>query len=431
MMLPRSACVLLLACALLLPDMGSAAPQGAPVATHHFALLEQALLKYRELANQPALTHLTPLPGHAIRPGDNYADAAALRKLLAAVGDLPAALAGNDGSASVLDPALAVALTRFQERHGLEQDGILGPATWRALTTPMTVRVRQIEYTLARWRSLPANPRQRAIFINIPRFRLYAMNGADDRETAMLQMDVVVGRAIEKLRTPAFSADLTHIVFRPYWDVPRSIALGEILPEMRKNPGYLAASNFELVDGQGRPASPRDEVAALEGGAVRVRQRPGAGNALGAVKFMLPNSHNVYLHDTPDRQLFSRAMRAFSHGCIRVSAPAALAQWLLDGHPTWTPERIADAMNSKQPLQVDLAEAVRVYIVYGTAIAREDGSVLFLPDVYGLDRDWRGSTSPGAHTSRIEMDKIRRGVEAHTPQLQADGQLAQSPAADT
>jgi L,D-transpeptidase YcbB len=380
-------CALLVACAALTSGRGIAAEGAPPRVMHHYALLEQALPRYQEFARHPALTQLPPLPQRAVRPGESYAGATALRKLLAAVGDLPAnAIAAGDAPAA-LDAALVSALQRFQERQGLAQDGVLGPATWRALTTPMSARVRQIERTLARWRSLPPNPHRRAIFINIPRFRLYAMNGTDDRESAMLQMDVVVGKVVEKLRTPVFSADLTHLVFRPYWDVPRSILVAELLPAVRREPKYLARRNFELVDGSGKVVTPADTLAAMASGAVRARQLPGPDNALGAVKFMLPNQNNVYLHDTPERQLFSRPARAFSHGCIRVAAPAALAQWLLDEDPAWTAQRIAAAMDGSEPQQVNLAEPVRVYIVYGTAIAREDGTVLFLDDLYGLDKD--------------------------------------------
>lgn len=378
----------LVICSAMLAFHASAAEGPAPRDMRHFALLERALTLYQDLARQPALTQLPPLPRRSLRPGESYEGAAALRKLLITVGDLPATLTSESSAAPTLDAPLIAALTRFQERHGLDQDGVLGPATWRALTTPMSSRVRQIESTLARWRSLPPNPHRRAIFINIPRFRLYAMNGMDDREAALLQMDVVVGRVVEKLRTPVFSADMTHLIFRPYWEVPRSIALAEILPAARKDPSYFARKEFELVDGREQVATrPEDRLAALETGAPRVRQRPGKNNALGAVKFMLPNANNVYLHDTPDRQLFARSARAFSHGCIRVADPAALAQWLLGGDAAWTAERIAAAMNATTPLQVNLAEPVRVYIVYGTAIAREDGTMLFLNDLYGLERD--------------------------------------------
>jgi murein L,D-transpeptidase YcbB/YkuD len=202
----------------------------------------------------------------------------------------------------------------------------------------------------------------------------------------MLQIDVVVGQAIRNLRTPTFSADLTHLIFRPYWDVPRSITRNELLPAARRDAQYFARNHYELVDRAGAvvpyTAQRLDELAS---GSLRVRQQPGPGNALGAVKFVMPNSHDVYLHDTPARALFARERRAYSHGCIRVADPLALARFLLQDDPAWNDDGIRAAMQREQPLRVDLAEPVKVYIVYGTAIAREDGSVLFLDDLYGLD----------------------------------------------
>jgi murein L,D-transpeptidase YcbB/YkuD len=372
---------------------GIAAAATSPTTMRHYALLETARARYEALAAQPALTVLAPLPRRSIRQGDGYAGTAALRTLLTAVGDLsaPAAdltpAAPADTVTPVLDPMLVAALRRFQERHGLEADGVLGPATWRALSTPLSARLRQIELTLQRWRGLPPNPHPRAIFINIPRFRLYAMHAFDDREASLLQMDVVVGRAVETLRTPTLAADLTHLVFRPSWDVPRSIILGELLPTARRDPQYFTNQRFELLDRAGKVfAYSAERLEQLADGTLRVRQQPGTHNALGAVKFVFPNASDVYLHDTPERTLFARTRRAFSHGCIRVADPAALAAWLLENDSAWTAERIAAAMDGTAPVRVNLPEPVRVYIVYGTAIAREDGSVLFLDDVYGLEK---------------------------------------------
>jgi murein L,D-transpeptidase YcbB/YkuD len=210
----------------------------------------------------------------------------------------------------------------------------------------------------------------------------------DDPESKWLQMNVVVGKAVRDLHTPTFSADLTHVIFRPYWDVPPSIARNEIVPAARRDADYFRRNHYELVDGADNvlPYSP-EQLDALASGQLRVRQQPGPDNALGAVKFMLPNANNVYLHDTPARALFERTRRAESHGCIRVADAAALARWVLNNEPEWTRQRIETAMQGSQPLRVDLTEPIHVYIVYGTAIAREDGSMLFLDDLYGLERN--------------------------------------------
>jgi murein L,D-transpeptidase YcbB/YkuD len=394
-----------------LPQPGLAEPVVAtegmsPRDMPHYLLLEHALQRYRELAQQPGLTDLPPLPRRSIKPGESWEGMPALRRLLETLGDLqpgpapdppPAAATaapGPDGSGAdavqpglVFDPALVLALQRFQERHGLATDGVLGPATWRALTTPMSTRVRQIERTLARWRELPPNPYRRAIFINIPRFRLYAVSGFAVRESQMLAIDVVVGRAVKSLRTPVFTADMTHVIFRPYWDVPASIARNEIVPAARRDLSYLTRNHYELLDRSGRiVAASEKALGQLAAGSLRVRQRPGPDNALGGVKFMLPNPYNVYLHDTPARTLFALSRRDFSHGCIRVADPAALAAFVLQDDPAWTPERVQAAMSGDTPLRVDLKEPIRVYIAYGTAIAREDGTLLFLEDIYGLER---------------------------------------------
>jgi murein L,D-transpeptidase YcbB/YkuD len=368
------------------PATGNGEPEAAtvaqsPQAMPHYRLLERELPRYRSLALLPGLTELPPLPRRSLKPGERWEGVPALRRLLVTLGDM-----GTAGSGDELDDGLVQALQRFQSRHGLDADGVLGPATWRALTTPMSRRVRQIERTLERWRELPPNPHRRAIFINIPRFRLYAMTDFGAGEQEMLTIDVVVGKAVKNLRTPVFTADMTHVIFRPYWDVPASIARNEIVPAARRNASYLARNNYELLDRSGRIVAASDEALdRLARGELRVRQRPGPDNALGAVKFMLPNNHNVYLHDTPARTLFARSRRDFSHGCIRVSDPAALAAFVLQDFPEWTPERIQAAMDGDAPLRVDLKEPIRVYIAYGTAIAREDGTMLFLDDIYGLE----------------------------------------------
>lgn len=354
---------------------------------YHYRLLEEALAHYRALASQPDLTRLPPLT-HRLELGDAYCGAAALRRLLAAVGDLRAASASS--SAQTLDEALVEALRRFQARHGLEADGVLGRATFAALTTPLAHRVRQIELTLERWRWLPTFDSP-PIIVNIPEFRLFAFRSTADRKADILQMDVIVGQTFPKLRTPIFAADLRYVIFRPYWDVPSSITRREILPALRADPGYLAAQHFEIVSGasdaaQPLPATPGN-LRALAEGRLRVRQRPGPDNALGLIKFVLPNPYDVYLHSTPAHRLFGESRRAFSHGCVRVSDPVALAEQVLRnarGH--WTREAIEAAMNGSTTQRVSLVSPIHVFILYGTVLASESGDVLFFEDLYGEDR---------------------------------------------
>ena len=251
--------------------------------------------------------------------------------------------------------------------------------------------VRKIELTLERWRWLPAF-RSPPVIVNIPEFRLFAFRTTADRAADILQMDVIVGRTFPRTRTPVFVADMTSVIFRPYWDVPRSIMLREELPKIRANPAYVAAQHLEIVtgasDSTARPLPVTAEsVRLLAGGAARLRQQPGADNALGLIKFDLPNRYDVYLHSTPARQLFLRQRRTFSHGCIRVSDPVALAAYVLRATPgDWTPARIEAAMTGTQTRRVRLAHPIRVIILYGTVLAKEDGEVLFFHDVYGQDR---------------------------------------------
>jgi len=355
----------------------------------HYRLLRESLARYRQLAAAPALPPLPPLPRRSVKPGEAYAGAPALRRWLAANGDLSPGQAGRTEAA--LDEELVAALKRFQYLHGLAEDGALGAATMSALRVPFAQRVRQIELTLERWRWVPAL-RPPTLIVNIPQFRLFLIHTAVDEEAAMLRMNVIVGRQYPQLHTPVFTADMTSVLFRPYWDIPPSIVRQELLADLRKDPHYLEAHEMELVAAGGAesgalPATP-ENLAALAAGRVRLRQRPGADNALGLIKFDLPNPYDVYLHSTPAQRLFEEPHRAFSHGCIRVSDPVALAAEVLRGARggEWTEEKIRAAMNGETTVRVPLAQPVHVLILYGTAIATEDGAVHFVEDIYGQDR---------------------------------------------
>ncbi len=356
---------------------------------YHYKLLEVALERYHELARRPDLTQL-PAPAKPVKPGGVYAGAPALRRLLEAVGDLPQANAAAAGEDLRIDALLAAAIARFQARHGLAADGVLGRATYAALTTPFAHRVRQIELTLERWRWLPAFDSP-PIIVNVPEFRLFAFRSTADRKASILQMDVIVGKSYPRFQTPVFAADMKYVVFRPYWDIPYSIMRREMLPEIRANSAYIAKQHLEIVAGQTDAAQPlpvtAENIEALAAGKLRLRQQPGPDNALGLVKFIFPNHYNVYLHSTPAHQLFRESRRAFSHGCIRVSDPVALAEHVLrNATGDWTRGKIVAAMNGEATQRVNLARPIRVMILYGTVLATESGDVMFFDDIYGGDR---------------------------------------------
>ena len=349
----------------------------------HYRLLKAALAHYRALASDSALSGVGVAT--TLKPGERDPAVPRLRRLLAALGDLVADTA-SDPDSTVYDWALADAVSHFQSRQGLDPDGVLGPATRARLDRPFESRTEQIALTLERWRWLPHVFAEPPVIVNVPAFRLHAFSSASDREADLLSMDVAVGDAFDN-RTPVFSDSLRYLVFSPYWDVPPSIARGEILPKARRDGSYLARGNYEIVDGRGRvlPANSA-ALAAVSAGRARVRQRPGPTNSLGGVKFIFPNSHNVYFHDTPAQAAFGRARRDVSHGCVRLAEPARLAELLLRELPGWDSTRVAAAMRQESPEQVDLPRPVPVHIVYATAVAREDGRVFFFDDIYGHDR---------------------------------------------
>jgi murein L,D-transpeptidase YcbB/YkuD len=370
------------------PDVAASLTSVEPV-FYHYKLLKDALAHYRKIAPQADPSAL-PLIQKSVKVGDAYPGAPQLRRLLEVLGDLPA---GTDPASSDLtfDTALSGGVKNFQERHGLTADGVLGKGTVTALRTPMARRIRQITLTLERWRWL-APFKTPPIIVNIPQFRLFAFRTTEDRVADILQMDVIVGRTFASAQTPVFEGNMRYVVLRPYWDVPYSITKREMLPKIQANPGYLARQRLELVNGQGDnspvvPPTPQN-LELLAAGKLRLRQQPGEDNALGLAKFIFPNSYNVYLHSTPAHRLFQESVRAFSHGCIRVADPLALAALVLKDVPgDWTREKIQAAMEgTKDSVRVNLTQPINVLILYATALATEDGSVLFFDDIYGYDQ---------------------------------------------
>jgi murein L,D-transpeptidase YcbB/YkuD len=257
--------------------------------------------------------------------------------------------------------------------------------TVKDLNTPLSHRVAQLQLTLERWRWLPHQFQRPPIIVNIPEFRLRAV---DEQYHWVLFMKVVVGRAYRH-RTPVFAANIKSVIFRPYWNVPLSIVRAELLPHIEKDPAYLAKNSYEVVDsagtvvGQGTVSEQIKRQ--LRSGKLGIRQTPGPNNALGLLKFDFPNPHDVYMHGTPAMELFSRSRRDFSHGCIRVEDPVALAAWLLRGNPEWNTDHIRAATLAETTFRVDLERPIPVLIVYGTAVVMEDGEVHLFRDIYGQD----------------------------------------------
>ncbi|HET7216660.1 MAG TPA: L,D-transpeptidase family protein, partial [Vicinamibacterales bacterium] len=239
-------------------------------------------------------------------------------------------------------------------------------------------RIRQIELNLERWRWAPRARGERHIIVNIPAYRLDVWNG----DKIDLTMRVVVGK--KDTPTPIFNGEMTYLVFSPYWNVPPDIATGETLPAVMRDPDFLARTNMEILDAAGKVVDP-ESVDLDRPDAYRFRQRPGAENSLGLVKFMFPNAHNVYLHDTPADSLFARKTRSFSHGCVRLEQPQALAEYVLRDQPEWTREKIEGAMHAGDERTVRLRTPMPVYLGYWTVDVAPDGAVTFVPDVYGID----------------------------------------------
>ena len=326
-----------------------------------YALLRDFLERYRELASGGRWPVLRMAGG-----GGDTAFVRQVGRRLVLLGDMQSSAAAASGTsvspAGVVEisASLADALRRFQRRTGLTADGKLGPSTLRELNISPAVRVKQILVNMERNRWLNATPSGDYLAVNIPEFRLHAFQN----DTHLWDMKVVVGRSVH--RTAIFAGTLQNIVFSPYWNVPPGILYKEVLPRVARDPGYLARNHMERYGGG-------------------VRQKPGPWNALGGVKFLFPNSHNIYLHDSPEKDKFLETSRAFSHGCIRLAEPAKVAGWLLRGEPAWTPERIAAAMHAGKEKWIPAPGEVRVVIVYFTAWVDEKGVLNFRRDIYRRD----------------------------------------------
>jgi murein L,D-transpeptidase YcbB/YkuD len=367
---------------LLLTCLAYARERSVTPPTDEYERTLAALDHYRILA---AEDDGIPLPDAGIvAPGALYPGVPALVHLLTRLGDLPE----DADNTERYDGALVDAVKKFQARHGLEVDAIIGPATLEQLNTPLSVRVRQLELALKRWRHCPYDPTRPAIVLNLPEFRLRAFGGSSVGPDPELEMNIIVGEGPDH-RTPTLRSRLDTIIFRPSWTVPASIQRNELLPEIERNRSWISANRFELINQRGERAGDGRvsdaQLSALRRGELTLRQKPGPKNTLGLVMFVFPNEYGVYMHDTSARWVFTRPRRDLSHGCIRVERPEDLAEWALSKQPGWSRERIEEAIEGTESVHVKVTRPIQLVTMYLTAVVTRDGEVHFLRDIYGED----------------------------------------------
>ena len=338
-----------------------------------YRLLKAWLQRYYHAEAQSPWSAIGPIPAK-LAMGDSLDELRIVRHRLYLLGDLT-----DDVPDSHMDSALYKALVNFQERHGLKPAGFPDPPTMAALNVPIAQRIRTILLNMERLRWVNPDPPKNYLMVNIPEFRLHVYEDGHEAWS----MKVVTGAVAT--RTVIFSGELSNIVFAPYWNVPKSILRNEIIPAMRRNTNYLARQQMEVVRaGQVVPPGSID-WATTTGAGYSVRQRPGSHNSLGLVKFLFPNSYDIYLHDTPSKGRFLPEQRAFSHGCIRLAEPKRLAEYLLRNDSAWTPANIGKAMHADKEQFVKVRPPVPVVIGYFTAWEDRLGRLNFRDDVYGHD----------------------------------------------
>lgn len=362
------------------------AVEAAAPAIPLYGRVKSALAQYQGLARAVQAWPALPSPRrNPVRPGEPYEGSALLRDRLRLLGDLGADEPEADDGIYTL--VLSSAVRRFQARHGLLENGLLGTGTLAALSVPLTRRVAQLALTLERLRWVPPPASSRVVAVNVPTYRLWAFDSRDSFSAPALEMRVIVGTAA-RTPTPLFIGQMRYLEFNPYWNVPPSIQAGEIVPKLARNPGYLLQNDMEVVGAGGRvlQLAPGAALVALRSGGARVRQRPGARNVLGEVKFAMPNPMNIYLHSTSSKELFERSRRDLSHGCIRVERPAELAQFVLADPQRWDAADVAAAMADGRNRTVSLRQPVPVVLFYATALTDRHGRVLFAQDIYGRDQ---------------------------------------------
>lgn len=325
-----------------------------------YDLLKGFLAEYRKLAESNLFGPPIPSPQKAYKVLEKSDSIKDIRKRLFLLGDYQ-----GDTLSTVYSEDLWQAVKDFQSRSGLRADGVIGAETVYAMNITPDDRIKQILVNMERCRWLPLRPDGRYLAVNIPEFKLHVY----DADSLLWSTNVVVGKDLHQ--TVTFAGDIKYVVFSPYWNVPPSITRNEIVPAMNRNSNYLARNHMEITG--------------YNGNLPVIRQKPGRHNSLGLVKFLFPNSHNIYLHDSPAKSLFSEDQRAFSHGCVRVAEPARLAQFLLQDDPGWSSSEIEKAMQTGKEKYVTLEKTVPVFLTYFTAFVDRAGKINFRKDIYNRD----------------------------------------------
>lgn len=341
-----------------------------------YKLLKKELKKYRSISHLPWDSLHLPVDKKSIKPGDDFPIIASVKERLFILGD-----ANENDSTTYLDSTTVQAIKQFQIRHGLTSDGIAGEKFFREINVSPQDRVRQLKINMERMRWLTAVPEGDYIMVNIPEYTMYIF----EEDSLAWQMKIVVGKS--STGTTIFNDELEYIVFSPYWVPPPSILNNEILPALKKDAGYLNKENMEAVDPKTKQVVDASKINWDKFTKIPyiIRQKPGNSNSLGWVKFIFPNEHNIYFHDTPSRYLFDKETRGFSHGCIRIAEPKRFATYLLRNDTTYTSNKIDSLYYLGRETYVHLENKIPVFIVYFTAMVDPNGLLHFSRDIYGHD----------------------------------------------